>query len=132
MTQSPVHLYLGSQALEVGGPSGLSADAGLTAGAGLLVEQVGAQVPLRAQVCASQSTRETADVLVFAGAPANGNVVDWKRVPVADAKHCDYTWFEWVPSVRDDHTLVAEVLQDQDDPHPGQNQASLNVEVVGP
>jgi hypothetical protein len=128
MTQSLVHLYLGSQALEVGGPSGLSADAGLTAGAGLWVEQVGAQIPLRAQVCASQSTRETA----YAGAPANGNVVAWKRVPVADGKHCDYTWFEWVPSVRGDHTLVAEVLQDQDDPHPGQNQASLNVEVVGP
>ena len=88
----------------------MSADAGLTADAGLLVEQVGAQVPLRAQVCASQPTREIADVLVFAGAPANGNVVAWKRVPVADGKHCDYTWFEWVPSVRDDHTLAAEVL----------------------
>jgi len=62
VTVQPVHLYLGSQALELGGPSGLSADAGLTAGAGLLVEQVGAQVPLRAQVCASQPTREIADV----------------------------------------------------------------------
>jgi len=44
-----------------------------------LVEQVGAQVPLRAQVCASQPTREIADVVVFDGAPANGNVVAWKR-----------------------------------------------------
>jgi hypothetical protein len=112
MTQSPVHLYLGSEALKVGGPSGLSADAGLTAGAGLLVEQVGAQVPMRAQVCASQPTREMADVMVFDGAPGNGNIVAWKRVPVADGKkQCDYTWFEWVPSVRGDHTLVAEVYR---------------------
>jgi len=81
---------------------------------------------------ASQPTREIADVVVFDGAPANGNVVAWKRGPVANGKQCDYTWFEWVPSVRGDHTLVAEVLQEQDDPQPGQNQASLNVEVVGP
>ena len=125
-TQAPVHLYLGSQALKVGGPGGLTADAGL------LIEQVGAQVPLRVQVCASQPTREIADVVVFDGAPANGNVLVWKQVPVADGKQCDYAWFEWVPSVRGDHTLVTEVLQDQDDPQPGQNQASLNVEVVGP
>ena len=125
-TQAPEHLYLGSQALKVGGPSGFTADAGL------LVEQVGAQVPMRVQVCASQPSRDIADVVVFDGAPANGNVVAWKRVPVADGKQCDYAWFEWVPSVRGDHTLVTEVLQDQDDPHSGQNQASLNVEVVGP
>lgn len=124
--QAPVHLYLGSQAVMVGGPTGLTADAGL------LAEQVGAQVPLRVQVCASQPTRDIADVVVFDGPPANGNVVAWKRVPVADGKQCDYAWFEWVPSVRGDHTLVAEVLQNQDDPQPGQNQASLNVEVMGP
>jgi hypothetical protein len=59
-----------------------------------------AQVPLRAQVCASQPTREIADVVVFDGPTANGNVVAWKRVPVANAKQCDYTWFEWVASVR--------------------------------
>ena len=52
---------------------------------------------MRAQVCASQPTREIADVVVFDGAPANGNVVAWKRVFVADGKQCDYTWLEWVP-----------------------------------
>jgi hypothetical protein len=125
-TQAPAHLYLGSQPLKVGGAGEFTADAGL------LVEQVGAQVPLRVQVCASHPTRDMADVVVFDGAPANGNVLAWKRVPVADGKQCDYAWFEWVPAVAGDHTLVAEVLQDQDDPYPGHNQASLNVEVAGP
>jgi hypothetical protein len=124
-TQTAVHLYLGSQPLKAGGPTGFTADAGL------LVEQVGARVPLRVQVCASRPTRDIADVLVFDGAPANGKVIAWKRVPVADGTQCDYAWFEWVPSVRGDHTLMTKVLQDQDDPQPGQNQASLKVEVVG-
>lgn len=125
-TPAPVHLYLGSQPLMVGGLGGWTADTGL------LVETVGARVPLRVQVCASQPTRDIADVLVFDGAPANGNVVAWKRVPVADGNQCDYAWFEWVPAVRGYHTLVTEVLQNQDDPHPSQNQASLKVEVVSP
>jgi hypothetical protein len=124
--RAPLHLYFGSQALKIGGPAGFTADAGL------LVEPVGAQVPMRVQVCASQPTRDIADVVVFDGAPANGKVVAWKRVPVADGKQCDYAWFEWVPSVAGYHTLESEVLQDEDDPHPGQNQASLNVKVVGP
>jgi hypothetical protein len=125
-TKAPLHLYLGSQALKVGGPQGYTADAGL------LVEQAGAQVALRVQVCGSQPSRDIADVVVFDGPPAEGNVVAWKRVPVTDGEQCDYAWFQWVPSVRGEHTLVTEVLQDQDDPQPGQNQASLNVEVVGP
>lgn len=70
--------------------------------------------------------------MVFDGEPADGNVVAWKRAPVADGKQVRLYVFEWVPSVCGDHTLVAEVLHDHDDPHPGQNQASLNVEVVGP
>jgi hypothetical protein len=124
-TPAPLHLYLGSQALTVAGPSGLTADTSS------LVEQVGAQVPLRVQVCASQPSPEIANAVVFDGAPADGKVVAWKRVPVADGPQCDEAWFEWVPAASGVHNLTAEVLQDVDDPQPGHNQASLKVEVVG-
>jgi hypothetical protein len=121
--QAPVHLYLGSRPLMVAGPIGLTAEPAL------LVEQVGAQVQMRAQVCTSHPTRDMADVVIFDGPAADGKVIAWKCVPLTDA--CNAMWFEWVPSVRGNHTLVAEVLQDQDDPVPGHNQASLNVTVVG-
>jgi hypothetical protein len=121
--QAPVHLYLGPQPLMVQGPSGLTATP--------IIEQVGAQLRLRAQVCASRSSSDLTDLLVFDGPPANGQVLAWKRLFVPDARRCDATWFDWVPSTPGQHTLTAEVIENVDDPKPGNNQATLNVEVVG-
>src|SRR5262249_44684592 len=85
---APLHLYLGSEPLKVGGLSGIMAG-----DTGRLVEQVGAQVPMRVQVCGSQPSRDIAVVVVFDGAPQKGKVIARNGCPILDGIQCNYAWF---------------------------------------
>ena len=64
---------------------------------------------LRAQVCTSGSSRDPVDLVVFDNDPADGNVIDWKRMHVSNKGKCEGTWFSWTPT-HGPHDLVATIL----------------------
>jgi hypothetical protein len=80
-----------------------------------LAAQAGAPLELRANVCAHGYSRDRADVLVFDGPPANGNLIAWKQVYVTNPQSCEGTWFEWNPSPGA-HEVEAEILPDEQTP----------------
>ena len=98
----PVTLSFGSDAAGNCQQSGKFADENLAA-------QAGTPVQLRSQICASGSSPDPVDVVVFDGDPSDGNVIAWKRIYVPNSNSCEGTWFSWTPT-SGQHDLVAAIL----------------------
>ena len=76
--------------------------------------------------------REFNDVLIYDGDPNTGGVLlAYKRVFAGNPESTN-VWVDWLPERVGPHTLYAKVIQDRDDPRPGNYADIIEVTVVTP
>lgn len=91
----------------------------------------GERLQLRVAVHSDRHEPGARWLVVFDGATGEGvEAIAMKRLnglPQAGGRHA---WFEWQPRTFGRHELHAVVLEHRDDPNPGNNVATLAVDVV--
>ncbi|MGH9845506.1 MAG: hypothetical protein ACREEM_42890, partial [Blastocatellia bacterium] len=98
---------------------------------GELRAYLGRPLRLRVRVHGDHSDPDLSPLLVYDGDPEKGGeVIAGKLVPSGDAVDGASSFFEWTPRRLGPHTLYARLLEDSDDPKPGNNTAQLIVNVV--
>ena len=88
--------------------------------------------PLQVRVAVESTAINTdfAYAVLFDGDPkGGGTLAGVDRVFVGNGEAGSYAWFEWTPTTLGPHRLFIKILQSVDDPQPGGNTATLEVEV---
>lgn len=86
---------------------------------------------LRASVHSDQSHREFSHLLVYDGDPnQGGRLITGQFIHSGDAVNGTKVWFTWTPGTLGEHRLYARLLEKTDDKNPGNNVATLVVNVV--